>query len=137
MPAPALVQRTDALRRCEAMLCSPDEGGLSVFEGAPGVGKSTLIEAACTMAAARGLTVARAIGSELEREVAYGVVRHLFGSLRAAQRRGGVPQLSVPLPPAPRGARPRGPLPPLEGRGDGADHDLRHSLLRALAERAA
>src|SRR3954453_3645595 len=121
MPSPALVQRIDALRRCEAMLCSPDEGGLSVFEGAPGVGKSTLIEAACTMAAARGLTVARAIGSGLEREVAYGVVRQLFESLHAAQRRG----------------RRRRALPPLEGRGDGGDHDLRHSPLRALAERAA
>src|SRR3954462_15613852 len=117
MPSPALVQRIDALRRCEAMLCSPDEGGLSVFEGAPGVGKSALIEAACKMAAARGLTVARATGSEFEREVAYGVVRQLFESLHAAQRRG----------------RRRWSIPPLEGGGDGADHELCHSLLRTLA----
>jgi DNA-binding NarL/FixJ family response regulator/tetratricopeptide (TPR) repeat protein len=103
------------------LLCTPNEGGLSVFEGAPGVGKSALIEAACTMAAARGLTVARATGSEFEREVAYGVVRQLFESLHAAQRRG----------------RRRWSIPSLEGRGDGADHDLRHSLLRTLAERAA
>ncbi|HEX3278778.1 MAG TPA: AAA family ATPase [Thermoleophilaceae bacterium] len=131
MPSPALVQRTEALRRSEALLCAPAEGGLALFEGAPGTGKSALIEAACAMASARGLTVLRAAGSEFEGDFSYGVVRQLFepllpGPSRSRRRS----QLS-------RGGRAAAAALGLGGPDAAGEHAVRHALLRLLAERAA
>src|SRR5438876_7337999 len=53
-------------------------GGLIIVEGAAGNGKSTLLAATAEEAAASGLRVLRARGSELERGLAFGVVRQLF-----------------------------------------------------------
>jgi DNA-binding NarL/FixJ family response regulator len=53
-------------------------GALLVVEGGAGVGKTSLLEAACGLAARRGYDVLQARGSELEAEFAFGVVRQLF-----------------------------------------------------------
>ena len=49
-----------------------------LFEGAPGIGKSRLLGAACEAAETLGVQVLRARGGELERDFSYGVVRQLF-----------------------------------------------------------
>ena len=59
-------------------------GGLIMVEGAAGHGKSTLLAATAEEASASGLRVLRARGSELERGLAFGVVRQLFELVLAA-----------------------------------------------------
>ena len=59
----------ELLRRSSAAL---------VVEGGAGVGKTSVLEAACRRARALGYEVLRARGSELEAEFAFGVVRRLF-----------------------------------------------------------
>ena len=49
-----------------------------VFEGAPGLGKTSLLRAAAREAERRGFEVARARGAELEREWPFGIVRQLL-----------------------------------------------------------
>jgi AAA ATPase-like protein len=53
-------------------------GGLAVIDGAAGVGKTALVEAACRRAADMGREIFRARGSGLEAGFAFGVVRQLF-----------------------------------------------------------
>ena len=53
-------------------------GALLVVEGFAGTGKTRLVEAAAGAAAAHGVRVLAASGSELERELGFGVVRSLF-----------------------------------------------------------
>jgi DNA-binding CsgD family transcriptional regulator len=53
-------------------------GGVLLVEGRAGIGKSSLVEAACSRADALGQEVLRARGSELEAGFAFGVVRQLF-----------------------------------------------------------
>jgi DNA-binding CsgD family transcriptional regulator len=53
-------------------------GGVLVVEGRAGIGKTSLVEVACSRAAELGYQVARARGSELEAGFAFGVVRQLF-----------------------------------------------------------
>jgi DNA-binding CsgD family transcriptional regulator len=53
-------------------------GGLVVVEGAAGTGKSALTSAMSARASEAGLRVLTARGSELERDFAYGAIRHLF-----------------------------------------------------------
>ena len=55
-----------------------------LVEGAPGIGKSRLLGAACETADSLGLHVLRARGGELERDFSYGVVRQLFEARLAA-----------------------------------------------------
>jgi len=60
-------------------------GGVLLVEGPAGIGKTTLALAAGDEARSRGMGVLRAVGSELERDFSYGVVRQLFDPvLRAA-----------------------------------------------------
>jgi DNA-binding CsgD family transcriptional regulator len=54
------------------------EGALVVFEGAPGLGKTSLLRATAREAEQRGFEVARARGAELEREWPFGIVRQLL-----------------------------------------------------------
>jgi tetratricopeptide (TPR) repeat protein len=54
------------------------EGGVLVVEGGGGVGKTSLLDAACLQATEAGCEVLRASGSELEAAFAFGVVRQLF-----------------------------------------------------------
>ncbi len=53
-------------------------GGVLVFEGRVGLGKTSLVEVACSRADELGHEVVRARGSELEAGFAFGVVRQLF-----------------------------------------------------------
>jgi DNA-binding CsgD family transcriptional regulator len=55
-----------------------DRGGAVLVEGAAGIGKTALLDVACTRAAELGHEVLRARGSELETGFAFGVVRQLF-----------------------------------------------------------
>jgi DNA-binding CsgD family transcriptional regulator len=71
-----LLERESELAAVEALL---DRGsGVLVIEGAAGIGKTALVEAACSRAEARGDVVLRARGSELEAGFPFGVVRQLF-----------------------------------------------------------
>ena len=53
-------------------------GGVVLIEGPGGIGKTELLAAARDEARARGLAIASARGRELERELAFGVVRQLL-----------------------------------------------------------
>jgi DNA-binding CsgD family transcriptional regulator len=53
-------------------------GALVVVEGAPGLGKTALLGAACQRASSAGMRVLMARGAELERDLPFGVVRQLF-----------------------------------------------------------
>src|SRR5215218_7912589 len=53
-------------------------GRLVIVHGAPGIGKTELLRTARRRAAARGVRVLSAQGSELEASFAYGVVRQLL-----------------------------------------------------------
>ena len=53
-------------------------GGVLLVEGRAGIGKTSLVEAACSRADALGQEVLRARGSELEAGFAFGMVRQLF-----------------------------------------------------------
>jgi len=71
-----LLEREAELAAVEALF--EDGAGVLVVEGATGIGKTTLVEAACLRAEAHGYVVLRARGSELEVGFAFGVVRQLF-----------------------------------------------------------
>jgi DNA-binding CsgD family transcriptional regulator len=61
------------------------QGGLVLVQGAAGIGKTALLDAACAPAAGAGVRVLRAGAGELEQEFPYGIVRQLFEPpLRAA-----------------------------------------------------
>ena len=49
-----------------------------MLEGASGIGKTALVDAACLRAEERGFEILRARGSELEADFAFGVVLQLF-----------------------------------------------------------
>ena len=53
-------------------------GGMLLVEGRAGIGKTSLVEVACSRADELGHEVMRARGSELESGFAFGVVRQLF-----------------------------------------------------------
>ena len=57
------------------------EAVLALIEGPAGIGKSKLLTQAGEMAGAAGYDVLRARGSDLERELPYGIVRQLFEPL--------------------------------------------------------
>jgi DNA-binding CsgD family transcriptional regulator len=59
-------------------------GGLVVVEGPAGIGKSRLLAEARAAAAARGMTVLTARGTDLERDAPFGVVAELFAAIRTA-----------------------------------------------------
>src|SRR4051794_26428910 len=88
MPVPAGSRFDDpVLRERDAELAELAElddaidagtGRLVIVHGAPGIGKTELLRAARRRAAARGVRVLSARGSELEESFAYGVVRQLL-----------------------------------------------------------
>ena len=57
------------------------DGVLALLEGPAGIGKSSVLAKAREEAGAAGFRVLAARGSDLERELPYGVVRQLFESL--------------------------------------------------------
>jgi predicted ATPase len=81
------------LREHERDLAAVEEllehgGGVLLIEGRAGIGKTSLVEAACSRAAELGHEVVRARGSELESGFAFGVVRQLFERRLAAAEEG-------------------------------------------------
>jgi hypothetical protein len=70
-----LLERERELAVVDGLLA---RGGVVVFEGRAGIGKTALLETACRRAAGVGRQVLRARGSELEARFAFGVVRQLF-----------------------------------------------------------
>ena len=65
------------IRRLSAQACS-GLGALLAVQGPAGAGKTRLLEAAAEAGEALGMLVLEASGSELERELGYGVVRSLL-----------------------------------------------------------
>ena len=72
-----LVERERELAAIDALL-EERAGGVLVVEGRAGIGKTSLVDAACRRAAERGRELLKARGSELEADFAFGVVRQLF-----------------------------------------------------------
>ncbi len=78
--SPALAERDAELGRLRALTAAAasGRGGAVVLEGPAGIGKTSLVAAACGLAAELGLQRLTARGGELERDFAYGVVRQLL-----------------------------------------------------------
>jgi DNA-binding CsgD family transcriptional regulator len=76
----ALLEREQELERVSAALRAVERrtGVALTVEGAPGIGKSRLLEEARERASDRGIRVLGARGTELERGFPFGVVRQLF-----------------------------------------------------------
>jgi DNA-binding CsgD family transcriptional regulator len=87
-----LLERERELDRLAMMARSAHAaaGCAALIEGEAGIGKTSLVDAACRRAAEADVTVLGARGGELERDFAWGVVRQLFdppvGHAPAAQR---------------------------------------------------
>jgi DNA-binding CsgD family transcriptional regulator len=83
-----LVEREGLLGRAHGLLqrARCGVGGALLFEGAAGVGKTSLLDVVSERAS--GFLVARAAPVELERAFGFGVVRHLFDGLRRGTARG-------------------------------------------------
>ena len=79
-PRALLLERAEELARIDAALADArrGRGRLLVVEGEPGMGKTALLAAARANAAANGMRVLRARGTELEHDFSFGVVRQLF-----------------------------------------------------------
>jgi DNA-binding CsgD family transcriptional regulator len=78
-----LLERTPVLAAVDDTLesCGQGAGQLFVVEGPAGIGKTSVLAAARSRAAAAGMDVLQARASELERTFSYGVVRQLFEPL--------------------------------------------------------
>ena len=76
----ALLEREHEVERIREVLQAVDRGsgGVLVVEGAAGMGKSRLLEAAHVRAAGLGIRVLAARATELEQGFPFGVVRQLF-----------------------------------------------------------
>jgi predicted ATPase len=70
-----LVERKSELAAVRSLM---RRGGLLIVDGGAGLGKTTMVNAACAMARRERRLVLRARGSDLERPFAFGVVRQLF-----------------------------------------------------------
>jgi len=79
----ALLERDHELEVLDRLVQGALDGDavLALLEGPAGIGKSTVLAEARDKAAAAGFRVLAARGSDLERELPYGVVRQLFESL--------------------------------------------------------
>ena len=77
-----LRERERELAAVEVLL--DGRGGVLVIEGRAGIGKTSLVEVACSRAAGLGYEVVRGRGSELEAGFAFGLVRQLFERRLAA-----------------------------------------------------
>ena len=90
-----LRERTAELAAIDAWIdaAQAGQGSLMIVDGSPGIGKTSLIEAARRRTAAAGFRVLRARGGQLEQDFAFGLVRQLFEPLMAsaseAERRRG------------------------------------------------
>jgi DNA-binding CsgD family transcriptional regulator len=137
--APPLLERERELAVIDERLAEAvaGRGGLVLIEGPAGIGKSALAARARELALARGMAVAAARGSELERADAFGVVRQLFERrLRAMSRDArerllaGAAALAGPV------VLPETAVPAGEGSSFGTLHGLYWLLAGLAAERA-
>ena len=100
-----LLERETELAELERLTerASEGDGTLVYVEGAPGIGKTSLLQAAAGLAGEMGLNVLTARGAQLEQPFAFGIARQLFEpalrSPSADRRRAleGVAQLAEPL----------------------------------------
>ncbi|MEV8097724.1 AAA family ATPase [Kitasatospora sp. NPDC085879] len=78
-----ILERNGERSALERFLRGTAEGaGRAVLvEGAPGIGKSTLLHWAAAAASGEGLNVLRARSTEMERRFAFGIVRQMFGDI--------------------------------------------------------
>lgn len=92
IPQTVLVEREDELALLSGWVQRAAGGdGLTIaLEAAAGVGKSTLLSWVVQLAETAGMAVAQACGGELERDLAYGIVRQLFEARLAVAPRLGV-----------------------------------------------
>jgi predicted ATPase len=80
-----LLERDAELAAVDALIrATPSGGRLLAIEGAPGIGKTSLIVETKARGKAAVMQVVAARGSELERTFSYGVVRQLFEPLLAS-----------------------------------------------------
>ena len=75
-----LLEREAELRVLETLVAQAagGDGRVGLIEGAPGVGKTSLVSAAARLAAEAGMRCLSARGSPMERAFPFGVVRQLF-----------------------------------------------------------
>ena len=73
-----------AVLAAAASAAAAGRGSLVLVEEAPGIGKTTLLRAACTAAGESGAQVLTARGLALEGGFSYGIVRQLIEPVRAA-----------------------------------------------------
>ncbi|MEU7768829.1 AAA family ATPase, partial [Nocardia sp. NPDC049190] len=92
-----LVGRASELRRLDQTLADVRSGsaGAVVILGEPGIGKTRLLTELCTRATAAGFEVLAGRGSELEREVPFGVVVDALDESLAALDSQGVAELGA------------------------------------------
>lgn len=78
--AVALAEREPELARLASALQAAREGSgrLLVVEGPAGIGKSSVLEAACVAGREQGCLVLDAVAGEFERDMSFGVVRRIF-----------------------------------------------------------
>jgi predicted ATPase len=77
---PMLLERERELAVLASVLheAERDRGRLILIEASPGLGKTSLLKAACAQATEAGFSCCRARASELERDFAYGCIRQLL-----------------------------------------------------------
>jgi DNA-binding CsgD family transcriptional regulator len=75
-----LLEREVQLRTLHdlVLVASGGDGAIALVEGPAGIGKSRLVDAGLTLSRQAGMTPLAARGSELERGIAFGIVRQLF-----------------------------------------------------------
>lgn len=134
-----LVGRERELGRIEELLGRVRSGcgAVAVLEGPAGIGKTALLAEAARRAGGGGFRVLRAVGGELEREYAFGVVRQLFWPVVAPGRyRGDLLEGAAGLATLPLGL-PGEPADRFSSLGDAsvAMHGL-YWLTASLADRA-
>jgi DNA-binding CsgD family transcriptional regulator len=79
--ATPLLERERELAALDDAIAATEAGGdgrLALVEGPPGIGKTALLGELHARAAGRGHRVLKAVGSEMERDFGFGVVRQLF-----------------------------------------------------------
>jgi DNA-binding CsgD family transcriptional regulator len=103
-PRPGILERERELERVEALirLARLGHGRLAYVEGPAGLGKTALLAGAREGAVAARMVVVEARGSELERPLAFGVVRQLLGYAvwrdpHGARLHSGAAALAAPL----------------------------------------
>jgi DNA-binding CsgD family transcriptional regulator len=122
-----------------ARAAAAGRGALILLQGPAGIGRTTVLRAACAAAAAPGLRTLSAAGFALEQEFSYGIVRQLLEPVRAAA---GQAEWDTLTEGAARPARLLldGPGPGRAEPGPAADdpaHATLHGLYRLTADLAA